>query len=227
MTIMAFEVIIFQVVILIFSVIIHEVAHGYTAERLGDPTARIAGRLTLNPLKHLDLFGSVILPLFLALYGSFILGWAKPVPYNPYNLKDPHRGGALIAASGPLSNLFMALVFGVFIRLGEGGLLPLDSILLGFFEVIVWINILLGVFNLLPIPPIDGSKVITIFFPHWIRVSWEAFWARVQRIIVENLLVAMIIFFLAFPFIIDLIFRFIGPLMSLIFILFVGHGPTF
>src|SRR3989338_7449225 len=100
------ETFIFQIIVLIFSVVIHEVSHGYVAEYLGDPTARLAGRLTLNPVKHLDLFGSFILPvsLWFLTGGAMVFGWAKPVPYNPYNLKDPISGGAKIAAAGPLSN---------------------------------------------------------------------------------------------------------------------------
>jgi len=224
---MALENIFFQVIIIIFSVMVHEISHGYMAERLGDPTARMAGRLTLNPLKHLDPFGSVILPFFLALYAPFIFGWAKPVPYNPYNLKDPQRGGALIAAAGPLSNLIIALFFGVLIRLGEAGTLPIDSNLLNLFDYIVLLNIVLGVFNLVPIPPLDGSKVITFFFSHRIRISWEAFWARIGRIVAENLFIALIILFLFLFFVLDIIFAVIGPIIILLFELFVGHGPSF
>lgn len=157
----------FQILVLVFSVVVHEVAHGLMAERLGDPTARLAGRLTLNPLKHLDPFGSVILPLLLALLpGGLIVGWAKSVPYNPYNLKNPDRGGALIAAVGPLSNIFLALIFGLFFRLlvlsGASALVNLAS----FFTIIVGINLMLALFNLVPLPPLDGSKIIMAFWPN-------------------------------------------------------------
>jgi Zn-dependent protease len=109
---MEISLIIFYIIVLIFSVIIHEVAHGAIADWLGDPTARLEGRLTLNPIKHIDPFGSVILPalLFWATAGQSVFGWAKPVPYNPYNLKNPKSGGAIIAAAGPLSNVILAVV---------------------------------------------------------------------------------------------------------------------
>ncbi len=160
-------VVIFSVIVLVFSAVIHEVMHGVVANKLGDPTARLMGRLTLNPLKHLDPFGSVILPLLLALIpGGIIFGWAKPVPYNPYNLKDPEKGAAMIAAAGPLSNLSIAVIFAVVFRLivafGAGSLMVTLAQLI---ETIVVINIILGIFNLVPIPPLDGAKVATAFMP--------------------------------------------------------------
>jgi Zn-dependent protease len=153
----------FQIIVLIFSAVLHEVSHGFTAEKLGDPTARLSGRLTLNPLKHLEFFGSFILPLslFLLSGGKFIFGWAKPVPYNPLNLKHPLRGGALIALAGPLSNFFIAIFFGIILNI-VGLNLPIS----GLFLIIIYINILLGVFNLVPIPPLDGSKVLFGILPH-------------------------------------------------------------
>src|SRR3989344_1831079 len=112
---------IFFISILIISVVIHEVSHGYMAEYLGDPTARLAGRLTLNPIPHLDLFGSFIIPLLLFFSSSpIMLGWAKPVPYNPYNLRNQRWGDALVASAGPLSNLAIALSIVLFVRFGEG-----------------------------------------------------------------------------------------------------------
>lgn len=155
------ELIVFKVIVLVFAAVVHEVSHGYVADWLGDPTARLAGRLTFNPLRHLDPFGSVILPFLMSLLpGGVIFGWAKPVPYNPYNLKHPARDGALIAAAGPLSNFLLAVVFGTIIRISSGGGVFLDLI-----AVIVLINIVLGVFNLVPIPPLDGSKVLFAFLP--------------------------------------------------------------
>ena len=152
---------ILSIIILIFSVIIHEVSHGYMADRLGDPTARLQGRLTLNPLKHIDLFGSLIVPLITSLAG-FTFGWAKPVPYNPYNLKNRRQGEFLIAAAGPLSNLLIALIFGFIIRFTFIGIAtPFIQIA----SYIVLINIVLAVFNLIPVPPLDGSKLFFAFLP--------------------------------------------------------------
>ncbi|MCL4403822.1 site-2 protease family protein [Patescibacteria group bacterium] len=166
-------IVVFSIIVLIFSAVIHEVMHGVVANHLGDPTARLMGRLTLNPLKHLDPFGSVILPLLLALVpGGIIFGWAKPVPYNPYNLKDPEKGAAMIAAAGPFSNLGIAVVFAVIFRLivafGAGAFMVTLAQLI---ETIVVINIILGIFNLVPIPPLDGAKVAMAFMPD----SWGGF----------------------------------------------------
>ena len=113
--------IIFQILILIISVVIHEVSHGYVAQMMGDPTARLQGRLTLNPLKHLDPLGSVIIPGILLLSGSgFLIGWAKPVPYNPYNLSNQKWGEALVAGAGPAVNILLAVIFAIVIRVGMG-----------------------------------------------------------------------------------------------------------
>ena len=148
----------FVLVVVMFSAVIHEVMHGYAADKLGDPTARYAGRLTLNPIPHLDLFGSVILPLLLTLSGSpLFFGWAKPVPYNPYNLiKAPYWGEAIVAFAGPLSNFALALVAALLIRIG---IFPLE--LAGVIFTIVVVNVMLGFFNLIPIPPLDGSKILS------------------------------------------------------------------
>jgi Zn-dependent protease len=152
-----------SIVILILSVIIHEISHGYMADRLGDPTARLQGRLTLNPIKHIDPFGSVILPLMMAIITpGFVFGWAKPVPYNPYNLNNKRSGEFLIAAAGPLSNLIIALIFGLIIRFVQQGVMT------PFIEIasyIVIINLTLAVFNLIPIPPLDGSKLLFSILP--------------------------------------------------------------
>lgn len=158
------EFLIFQILILLFSVVIHEVSHGYVAEKLGDPTARLAGRLTLNPLKHLDLFGSILMPLLLFLTQSpIIFGWAKPVPYNPALLiKDYKYGPLKVALAGPAANLLVAVAVGLILRFAYPVLPTVTVILLGF---VVFINILLAVFNLMPIPPLDGSKILTIILP--------------------------------------------------------------
>ena len=153
---------IFYVIVLIMSVVIHEIAHGYAALRFGDTTAKYAGRLTLNPLKHLALFGSIILPLLLVItQAPFLIGWAKPVPYNPDNF-DParRRAGVLwVAAAGILANLAIAIFFGIVVRLSNmfawnaETLVPLAS-------AIVLVNIVLAIFNLVPIAPLDGSKIL-------------------------------------------------------------------
>jgi len=159
---------IFQIAILIFSVVIHEVSHGLAAYRLGDPTAKDAGRLTLNPLPHLDLIGSVIVPLMTYfLLGGRIFGWAKPVPFNPYYLRNPKRDSALIALAGPASNLFVAAVFGILIRLIAFSPAS-SSFVMSFVNIsamIIFINVLLAVFNLVPIPPLDGSKILFGLLP--------------------------------------------------------------
>lgn len=164
---------IFQLAILLMSVVIHEVAHGYAARSLGDHTAEYEGRLTLNPLKHLDPFGSIALPAMTYFFGGFVIGWAKPVPYNPYNLKLSRWSEALVAAAGPASNIAIALIFGLLIRfvgpsLSEAALMAAVGIVL--------INVTLAVFNLVPIPPLDGSKILFAFLPQnaqWARSSME------------------------------------------------------
>lgn len=157
---------IFSIIVLIFSAVIHEYAHGWMADRLGDPTARYMGRLTLNPLAHLDPVGSVLVPIVLLFTTGFMVGWAKPVPYNPYNLKDQKNGPALVGIAGPGSNLLLALIFGIAIRIlmlqGES----VDSRLVILFGIIVLYNILLALFNLMPIPPLDGSKVLFHLMPY-------------------------------------------------------------
>ncbi len=157
------EFIIFQILILLFSIVIHEVAHGFMAEHLGDPTARMAGRLTLNPLKHIDAFGSVILPLILIVTRSpIVLGWAKPVPYNPHLLtKDLKYGPLKVALAGPGANITIAVLFGILLRFTYMYSVPF-TFLVG---IIVFLNLLLAVFNLVPIPPLDGSKILTVLLP--------------------------------------------------------------
>ena len=157
---------IFEFVVLIFSAVLHEISHGYEAERLGDPTARNAGRLTLNPLKHLDPFGSVLLPilLYVASGGAFFFAAAKPVPYDPRNLKDPRSGSAKIALAGPGTNFLLALTFGLVIRI-LAYIPAVPNAFLSLLAIVVFINILLGVFNLIPIPPLDGSRVLFAALP--------------------------------------------------------------
>lgn len=162
---MSIAITIFEFVVLIFSAVLHEVAHGYTAQRLGDDTAERAGRLTLNPLKHLDPFGSVLIPilLYLASGGSFFFAAAKPVPYNPNNLKNPRSGGAQIALAGPLTNFALAIIFGLAVRVFS--YFPVSDLFITLLALICYINILLGIFNLVPIPPLDGSRVLFAALP--------------------------------------------------------------
>ena len=155
---------IFLIAILIFSVVIHEVSHGAAANYLGDPTAKYAGRLTLNPIKHLDPIGSVLVPMFLVLIGSqFLIGWAKPVPVNPFNFRDQKYGSAKVALAGPGSNLAVALIFGLALRFFPE--IAVTPALVLIFSYIVFINILLAIFNLLPLPPLDGSHILFTFLP--------------------------------------------------------------
>ncbi|MDO8633630.1 MAG: site-2 protease family protein [Candidatus Wildermuthbacteria bacterium] len=158
----------FQIIILLFSIVLHEVSHGWVANSLGDPTAKNAGRLTLNPLPHIDPVGSIALPLFLVVMssitgGGIIFGWAKPVPVNPANLRDQKWGSAMVSLAGPASNLAVAVIFSLLLRfLGGDVLSPSLTVLFGY---IAYINILLAVFNLLPIPPLDGSHILFSLLP--------------------------------------------------------------
>ena len=142
------------------SVVVHEVSHGYAALFFGDETARYQGRLTLNPLKHLDLTGSVIIPLLLIISKSgFVFGWAKPVPINPYNFRNQKWAEPIVALAGPLSNITLALIFGLIIRFGAGfGILSPSFIYIASYVVLI--NLVLAIFNLIPIPPLDGSHLL-------------------------------------------------------------------
>ncbi|MBX4187641.1 MAG: site-2 protease family protein [Candidatus Doudnabacteria bacterium] len=144
------------VIILLFSVIFHEVAHGLMALRLGDPTAKYAGRLTLNPIPHLDLFGSILLPAFLAYFGLPILGAAKPVPINYSNLSNIRRDMFLVSIVGPLTNFALAFVAGIVLRITPGLSVNGADLLMQ----VIYLNCVLGIFNLIPIPPLDGSKIL-------------------------------------------------------------------
>lgn len=155
---------IFQLLVLLFSVVVHEVAHGGMASYLGDKTAKYEGRLTLNPIAHLDLWGSIIIPLvlFIASRGSFVFGYAKPVPFNPNNLRSQKYGPALVGAAGPAANFAIALIFGLLLRYGGTVVNPALGQLL---SMVVLLNLVLGIFNLVPIPPLDGSKIFFAFLP--------------------------------------------------------------
>jgi Zn-dependent protease len=147
---------IIRIAALVFSIIIHEVSHGYVAYRLGDPTARDAKRLTLNPLPHIDLMGSILLPLILVIANSpVLLGWAKPVPFNPRYFRDVKKGIMLVGLAGPVSNLILAAIAGILFRI-----LPVGGAVSLFLVHVCLINVVLAVFNLIPIPPLDGSRVV-------------------------------------------------------------------
>ena len=180
--------IIFGVAVLIMSVVIHEVSHGYVAGILGDQTAKYAGRLTLNPLKHLDIFGSIVVPLLTYFAGGFIFGWAKPVPYNPYNLKNQKWGPGIVAAAGPLSNLLVVGFFSLILRIAPS-VAPLPSSFLAIAVSIMFVNITLAVFNLIPLPPLDGSKILFALLPYR--------WAKAQNVLEKYgfILLLLVIFF--------------------------------
>ena len=171
------------------SIVIHEVSHGFMAEYFGDNTARDAGRLTLNPLPHLDIFGSILLPAVLVLtHAPFMFGWAKPVPYNPNNLSNRKWGTIAVAAAGILANLFIAIVFGIIIRLTSHATLQP-----GFYFItsaIVIVNLALAIFNLVPIPPLDGSRILFGLFPE--SVSAKIFRYEQYSLII---LLVFIVFF--------------------------------
>lgn len=197
--------VIFLIVILILSVVVHEVAHGYAADALGDPTARLAGRLTLNPIKHLDPVGSVFVPLFMALLpGGIIFGWARPVPYNPYNLGGSKWAESWVALAGPFSNLLLALIFGLFIRFFGALVSPL---VLHLLAMVVLINIVLMLFNLVPLPPLDGSKLLFALFPE----QYGKF-----RFMLERYGMILVLFFILF------LWQFLTPLIEILFQLITG-----
>lgn len=155
----------FVVVALIMSATFHEYMHGFAANQLGDPTAKNAGRLSLNPIKHLDLVGSILIPLALVIMNSpFLFGWAKPVPYNPNNLRDKKWGDALVSLAGPMGNLILAVLFAIVMHL----IVP-TSPLAQLIAQVILINLVLMIFNLIPIPPLDGSKILASFLPYKLR----------------------------------------------------------
>lgn len=161
-------------IVLIYSAILHEIAHGYVAERLGDPTARLLGRLTLNPLSHVDLFLTVILPLLLILSRTgIIFGGAKPVPIDPYNLKDGRKDVALVSLAGPATNVLLVILGTVFFKLlGGNDAIGLMAIITTVFKIIIQVNLSLAIFNLLPIPPLDGSKIFSLILPEQLANSY-------------------------------------------------------
>lgn len=194
------EFIVFSLLILIFSVIIHEVAHGWAAYAQGDPTAKLQNRLTLNPIRHIDLFGSIIVPGLLVISGSsFLFGWAKPVPYNPYNLRNQRWGEALVAIAGVATNIFLAIVFGLMARYAFAtGANTFGDLA----AIVTLVNLFLGIFNLLPIPPLDGYTFLRSVLPHKKAMAFREFEERLMRGGFLTLIVFLLVFgyFLAKPF---------------------------
>ena len=185
------------VVLVMISAIIHEVAHGWVAYKCGDSTAKEAGRLTLNPMAHIDPFGSIVLPLLMSMTGGPVFAFAKPVPYNPYRLKNPKRDEVLVALAGPLSNLIQAIFGALLFRLIQASMVSsmnydlimvyyvLQKILLTY----VIVNLSLMFFNLIPLPPLDGSSLISVF----LKPEQMASYYKVQSYSMPILLVALFI----------------------------------
>lgn len=183
-----------MIVALIISVVIHEMAHGFAADWLGDPTARLSGRLSPNPLVHLDPLMSVIVPGLLIFSGSPILfGAAKPVPYNPYNFTNQKWGEAIVAAAGPASNIAIAIIFALLIRSAE--VLSLSGTFIQLSYMVIVLNIFLAFFNLIPIPPLDGSKILPRLLPLGLRVQYDRIRAVLEQNAIVGFLIVIFIFF--------------------------------
>lgn len=197
-------ILIFWLIALILSIIIHEVAHGYAALSLGDKTALNAGRLTLNPIPHIDLIGSVLVPLILVLQApvtgfGFVFGWAKPVPYNPYNLKNQRWGEAIVSIAGVATNLVLAVLFAGVAHVAAGAG---NSAFADLAKVAVFVNLSLGLFNLMPIPPLDGFGFLRGILPGKLSQSLAEFEHRINSLGFVSLIVILLIFsyFLSEPF---------------------------
>lgn len=212
---------------LVFSAIFHEYAHGWVALKLGDHTAKDAGRLTFNPIPHIDLFNTIILPalMLISTGGRFALGGAKPVPYNPYNLKDQKYGDLKVALAGPGINLILAIIFGLLARFlpiaselklslaFSGSFLGLQGSLINsvFFlsTIICLANLMLFVFNLIPIPPLDGSKIFLAIMPY----RWKEKYYRIEP---YGLTIIIILFLLGFfSFVVTLVYLLLGLMLGL------------
>lgn len=186
--------------LIIFSIILHEIAHGYVAYWLGDPTAKYAGRMTLNPLPHIDPVGSVLIPGIGFMLGGFILGWAKPVPVNPYNLKFGKWGEGLVGFAGPATNMIIAFVALLLIRFAGGAMSETGNEIL---IAVAYSNVGLALLNMLPIPPLDGSKVLAAFLPPALYIQYRGLENLTYSLGPVGLLVVLI-----------LIFNFLSPVLS-------------
>lgn len=192
------------IVALILSVVIHEMSHGYAANWLGDPTARLQGRLSANPLVHLDPMMSVIVPGLLIFSGSPILfGAAKPVPYNPYNFTNQKWGEAIVAAAGPAANFVIAGIFAVLVRLSD--VLSLSETFVVLSVQIIMLNIFLAFFNLVPIPPLDGSKILPKLLPYSLAIKYDRFRSYFERNVGFGFILVILLFVVFFA----------GPIYSL------------
>jgi Zn-dependent protease len=188
---------------LLFAITLHEVAHGFVAYLFGDHTARLSGRLTINPLKHIDLMGTIIVPLLLLVFGGFIFGWAKPVPVNPRNLSNPRVQMPIISIAGPLANIVMAIVWGLIAKCGfmmadTNSWLGVPLIYMG--EAGISINVMLAVLNCIPIPPLDGGRVLYYLLPG--KIGW--YFGRIEPygfFILVLLIATNILTFIMFPFV--------------------------
>lgn len=200
----------------IYSVILHEIAHGWVADRLGDPTARLTGRLTLNPIPHIDPIMSLILPLFLRLTGSpVIFGAAKPVPIDPYNLRHPQKDMGMIALAGPATNLSLAIIFAFLARIL---MIFFPSLLLiQLLANAVMINLVLAFFNLIPLPPLDGGRILTAILPSEQARSFAS---------LERFGILIIFFLLAFPTSFFSLSSILYRITSLAFNLIFPHVPV-
>ena len=194
--------VVFQITILVFAVIIHEVSHGVVALSLGDPTAKLSGRLTLNPIPHIDIYGSIMLPLLMGLAsgGAFVFGYAKPVPFNPYLLRDQKWAPALVALAGPASNLALAIFLGVSYRIATI-FTNIPAEIGQLFGIAVVTNIVLAVFNSVPIPPLDGSKIIAPLLPD--KFLRSEFYAALEQ---QGMWIVLIFIFFGF--------RLISPIIA-------------
>lgn len=202
---------VFTILVLIISVIIHEVAHGYAAYLLGDPTAKLQGRLTLNPLPHIDPVGSILLPGLLVITNAGMLfGWAKPVPYNPYNLRNQRWGEAIVGSAGVGVNLLLAVLFALIARAAFG----MDETTFGSLAATVsFVNLFLGLFNLIPIPPLDGYTVLRGLLPYRMSVSMRAFEERLHAGGIFTLLAFLFLFSFFFA---PLFFDFVSSVFAVL-----------
>ena len=187
---------------ILFAITLHEAAHGWVANKLGDPTAKNLGRITINPIKHIDPVGTVVVPLFLAMVSPFVMGWAKPVPIQPRYFKSPLLDMALVAVAGPVSNFFMACFWAMFIQLAYMSL-EHSQVLVFLAEMGkngIIINIVLMVLNLLPIPPLDGGRVVAGILPRKLAMPFMQL-ERFGMIIILLLLVSGILGKIIWPFV--------------------------